>query len=86
MNELGRVKISEQLHLSTEELIENGVRNLGVYHVLKPLVFDKQKRLVSQDFRLLYFYHNRLTNYGLERAIEWKKAKGTEMMELPMQA
>jgi glycerol-3-phosphate O-acyltransferase len=82
MNKLGRIKISDQINLELPELIENGVRNLGVYHVQKPLVLDKKDRLISQDFRLLYFYHNRLTKYGLEKAIDWKKVEGKMELEL----
>lgn len=85
MNKLGRVKISNQLNYNLDDLIMDGVRNLGVYHVQKPLVFDKGGQLISQDFKLLYFYHNRLTHYGLEKSIDWKKVKGVMEIEYELE-
>lgn len=82
MSELGKIKLSKQIHLSIDELITNGVRNLGVYHVQKPLVFNKKGQLISQDFRLLFFYHNRLKHYKLENSIDWKKVEGMDEFEL----
>ena len=32
----------------------------------------KDDGIVSSNFRVLYFYHNRLKNYGLEKAVHWK--------------
>ncbi len=75
----GRIKLSRQIRYSAEELLRNGVRNLGTYHVNKPLVFDEKDRLVSQDFKLLYFYHNRLVNYHFEEYIAWKEIARREM-------
>lgn len=76
---LGKLKLSKQLNLSPDELLENGMRNFGTYHVNKPLVFDKKGRLISQDFKLLYFYHNRLVNYNLDEQISWKEITQPEI-------
>lgn len=61
----GKIKLSEQIHLPSEELIEDALNNLGVYHVRRPLVKSKNTTLTSEDFRLLYFYHNRLDDYSI---------------------
>ncbi|MEO0876662.1 MAG: glycerol acyltransferase, partial [Bacteroidota bacterium] len=45
---------------------------LGNFHALSPLYFNKKGRIVSDSFKSLYFYHNRLDNYHLERYINWK--------------
>ncbi|GAB4256177.1 MAG: hypothetical protein Kow0027_23210 [Saprospiraceae bacterium] len=77
--EAGKIKLSRQIRYTAEELLRNGVRNLGTYHVNKPLVFDDRDRLVSQDFKLLYFYHNRLANYHFEEYIAWKEITRREV-------
>lgn len=50
--------------MSIPELIENGLKNIGVYHDKKPLV-EKNGYITSQDFKLLYFYHNRMVHYNI---------------------
>ncbi len=71
MESRGRIKLSRQIHFEVDLLIKNGVRNLGVYHPEKPLIFTPKGELVSENFKLLYFYHNRLENYGLDKCIHW---------------
>ncbi|MCB0555424.1 MAG: 1-acyl-sn-glycerol-3-phosphate acyltransferase [Phaeodactylibacter sp.] len=73
MEKEGAVKLSEQIHWETENLIRDGVERLGTYHLAKPLVFNKKREIVSESFKVLYYYHNRLEGYKLERKIKWKK-------------
>jgi len=68
----GKIKLAPELRLSPAELVRDGVKNLGIYHAEKPLQFTKEGEIVSSDFRVLYFYHNRLSNYGLDKAVYWK--------------
>ena len=56
-----------------EDLIKDGILRLGNFHVSKPLKYDKKGQIVSESFMLLYFYHNRLENYGLDKKIRWKQ-------------
>jgi glycerol-3-phosphate O-acyltransferase len=58
------------LEHSIEEVVQQGVSKVGNYHALKPLKFDKDGSLVSEDLKLLYYYHNRLQNYGLNKVVE----------------
>ena len=67
-----KIKLAPELRLSPAELVRDGVKNLGIYHTEKPLQFIKEDEIVSSDFRVLYFYHNRLSNYGLDKAVHWK--------------
>jgi glycerol-3-phosphate O-acyltransferase len=67
-----KIKLAPELRLSPAELVRDGVKNLGIYHTEKPLQFIKEAEIVSSDFRVLYFYHNRLSNYGLDKAVHWK--------------
>jgi glycerol-3-phosphate O-acyltransferase len=67
-----KIRLHPEIKLPVQELVETGVKNLGIYHHRPPLEFTKQGDLVSSDFRVLYYYHNRLDSYELERKITWK--------------
>jgi glycerol-3-phosphate O-acyltransferase len=75
MEKDGQIKLSEQIKWETKDLVEHGVANLGNYHALKPLKINKKGNIVSEDFKVLYYYHNRLENYDLHKAIKWKTYK-----------
>ena len=32
---------------------------------------NKENKYISENFRLLYFYHNRLDSYNLEDSVNW---------------
>lgn len=67
------VTISDESWDNVSDLIKEGVYKLGIYHAASVLKPDKKNNLVCEDIRLLYFYHNRLTNYGLEELMDWEK-------------
>lgn len=73
MSQEGNIKLSEQILWEIDHLIKDGISRLGTYHLAKPLRFLKDGTIASESFKLLYFYHNRLDNYGLEDSIQWKK-------------
>ena len=75
MAEKDRLKLSDTIHLPAKELIDDGMKNLGIYHIRKPLTFTKDGDLESDDFSVLYYYHNRLENFGLTKRIRWEKFK-----------
>ena len=75
LEEKGRLKLSDPIRLSAAELVQDGVKNLGGYHVHKPLVFNRKGDLESDDFNILFFYHNRLENFGLTKRVRWEKFK-----------
>ncbi|MEF2228945.1 MAG: 1-acyl-sn-glycerol-3-phosphate acyltransferase [Candidatus Cardinium sp.] len=54
---------------SLDAIAEDGWTKLGIYHAQAPLVVMEDGDLVIQDLLTLFYYHNRLTGYGLE-AIE----------------
>jgi len=56
-----------------DELIKDGLMHLGTFHLKKPLRYNQDKAIVSEDFTLLYYYHNRLDNYQLDEVIELNK-------------
>jgi glycerol-3-phosphate O-acyltransferase len=66
----GELKLSETVKDSTvEKLVKHGIENSGAFHLKKPLKYNKKGFFESQDLNLLYFYHNRLDAYGLEKHI-----------------
>ena len=70
----GKIVLPDSLKTMTvPEIIEEGISKLGVFHIEKPLRFSKQGKIVSDSFKFLYFYHNRLTCYDLDRNIVWDK-------------
>ncbi len=68
----GKIKLSPEIHRPATEVVRDGVKKLGVFHAEKPLGFSKDGGIVSSNFRVLYFYHNRLQQYGLEKSVHWK--------------
>ncbi len=71
----GKVNLSEEIHWPTKDLVEEGIKFLGVFHANRPLKINKKGHIESEDFYLLYYYHNRLNHYGLERKVNWNKYK-----------
>jgi len=63
----GKVKLSPQISWSNDKLLRDGIDKMGSFHAMQPLMIDKDYQLiVSQNFKILYFYRNRLLGYGLE--------------------
>lgn len=67
-----KIKLAPELRGTPFEIVQDGVKNLGIYHTEKPLQFTKDGDIVSSDFRVLYFYSNRLKSYNLQNAVHWK--------------
>jgi glycerol-3-phosphate O-acyltransferase len=55
--------------LEMEDIIDQGIRNVCMYHGLRPIYKTKEGNISSEDLKLLYFYHNRLEGYGLQKCI-----------------
>jgi len=72
MEREGKLMLSPEIHLPAEELIRDAMKKLGVFHRKKTLLYNKDGDIMSEDFRVLYYYHNRLENYGLDRKVHWK--------------
>lgn len=70
--EQGRIKLEPDLHRPAADVVTIGVRKLGLFHKEQPLTFTKSRDIVSSNFRVLYFYHNRLQGYELDKTVIWK--------------
>ena len=68
----GNIKLRENITEEIEKLVKRGIKELGTYHGDRPLKINKKGEVVSDDFKLLYYYHNRLDSYDLEKAVDWK--------------
>jgi glycerol-3-phosphate O-acyltransferase len=66
----GKVKMSPEAKSSIQKILDDALVNLGVYHSRKPLKINKKGLLISESFKLLYYYNNRLDGYGLEDTID----------------
>jgi glycerol-3-phosphate O-acyltransferase len=75
LEEKGRLKLSTAVRLTSEELVQDGMKNLGIYHIRKPLLFNAKGDIESDDFSTLFYYHNRLENFGLTKRVRWEKFK-----------
>ena len=73
MEQQGEIKLSEQIHWPLDKLIRDGISRLGSYHAAMPLRFNRHGEIVSDSFTVLYYYHNRMENYGLDKKIKWRK-------------
>ena len=67
--EEGKVDLAPHMVESLDAIINHGLDNVGLYHARRPLLKNKEGDLITQDLNLLYFYHNRLHGYGLEKLI-----------------
>lgn len=63
----GRLRVHDRVKGDTDAIIKHGMKNLGVYHPALPLVKNSNGNILTQDLKVLYFYHNRLLGYGLEK-------------------
>lgn len=52
---------------SIAAMVQQGLRNLGLYHTKRPLLQNQAGDITTQDLSTLLYYHNRLQGYDLER-------------------
>jgi len=71
MNKNGEVTLSNEPWEDIEVIIKMGIEKGGIYHSKPLLEINKNNVILCRDFSLLYFYHNRLCNYGLESLMGW---------------
>src|SRR5688572_799207 len=50
-------------------VIRHGLDNVGIFHLKRPLLIDKDGNIITKDFSTLYYYHNRLVGYDLEKFV-----------------
>lgn len=64
-------KVNYATHLKgkIDLVIRHGLENVGTFHLKRPLLMNKQGNIITRDLNTLYYYHNRLVGYELEKII-----------------
>jgi glycerol-3-phosphate O-acyltransferase len=69
----GEMLLSEESWDNSDMLINEGLSKVGIYHMSRAIEKTKDGKIICKNIKLLYFYHNRLTNYRLEEEMGWQK-------------
>ena len=64
----GEVLMSPELRWNADKIIDHGMKNINLYHTASPLTVNNG-HVGSEDLKLLYYYHNRLNGYELEKFV-----------------
>ncbi len=67
----GKAKVAAELRGPADEIVIQGIDSIGNYHIDKPLKYDTDGRIVSDNFSMLHYYHNRLSTYHLKGKVRW---------------
>ncbi|MCL6261165.1 1-acyl-sn-glycerol-3-phosphate acyltransferase [Aquiflexum sp. TKW24L] len=62
-----KVQIAPHMKNDIDSIIDHGLANVGMYHAKRPLVKNSIGNIETQDLSLLFYYHNRLYGYDLEK-------------------
>ena len=65
----GKVYHATHLKGNIDLVIRHGLENVGIFHLKRPLLMNKEGNIITRDFNTLYYYHNRLDGYELEKFI-----------------
>ncbi len=69
LKEEGKVYYASHLKGEAELVIKHGIGNVGIFHLLRPVLRNKKGNIITRDLNTLYYYHNRLVGYELEKFI-----------------
>ena len=69
LKEEGKVNHATHLKGKIDLVIRHGLENVGIFHLRRPLLLNKEGNVITKDFNTLFYYHNRLTGYDLEKFI-----------------
>lgn len=64
-----QIILSDDLELPSRELMETGIKKVGSSHATYVLKMNKKEVISTKSMKLLYYYHNKLSSYGLEEYI-----------------
>jgi glycerol-3-phosphate O-acyltransferase len=69
LKDSGKVNYATHMKGKIDLVIRHGLENVGIFHLKRPLLLNKEGNVITKDFNTLYYYHNRLTGYDLEKFI-----------------
>ncbi len=64
----GKVDVANHMKKRATISILHGLENVGMYHARRPLIL-KDNKIIIQDPNTLYYYHNRMEGYELDKHI-----------------
>lgn len=67
LEEAGKLQVAPHMRQDIDSIINHGLDNVGMYHAKRPLIKNNNGNIETQDLSVLYFYHNRLIGYDLEK-------------------
>ncbi len=67
--ENGRLHAASHLKGPVDDVIRHGLESVGIFLLTRPLLRNRKGSIITQDLALLYYYHNRLLGYDLEKSI-----------------
>lgn len=68
LHKKGKVNMALHMKKKTDDSIMHGLKNVGLYHDKRPMIL-KGDKIIIQNTNTLYYYHNRMNGYGLEKFI-----------------
>ncbi|MEO7176510.1 MAG: 1-acyl-sn-glycerol-3-phosphate acyltransferase [Saprospiraceae bacterium] len=66
----GEILLPDDMREDNTAFVQEGVTKLGTFHDKRALYLLKDGDLASEDFKLLFYYHNRLEHYDLAKYIK----------------
>jgi len=69
LKDAGKVYYATHLKGEADLVIQRGLDNVGTFHLKRPLLKNKKGNIITRDLNTLYYYHNRLVGYDLEKFI-----------------
>ncbi|MCI0750648.1 MAG: 1-acyl-sn-glycerol-3-phosphate acyltransferase [Flammeovirgaceae bacterium] len=69
LKKISKIGMATHMKGKMDLVIKHGLENVGIFHLKRPLLRNKQGQIITQDLNLLYYYHNRLVGYDLEKFI-----------------
>ncbi len=62
--------LEQDLKGDINKIMHHGLNNAGIYHAKKILMLNEEQKIIVGDMKLLFYYHNRLAGYGLEKLFD----------------
>lgn len=69
LNKQEKVDVAPHLYGEVDEVIDYGLANVGIFHAKRPLIRNKDGKITTEDIGTLFYYHNRLIGYELEKYV-----------------
>ena len=67
LREENKVYYATHMGENIDTVIRHGLDNVGIFHLKRPLLMNKEGNIITKDLNTLYYYHNRLVGYDLEK-------------------